>query len=75
MKKDEAETALRSLCHDWAREAGVQQQVGKLHSFAAFRSWLEHRGHGHYLDFRSVRGARADAETWFDQEMGQSGWD
>lgn len=75
MKKDEAESAIRHLCHVWARETGVQRQVGKLLSFGAFRSWLDDRGYDHYLDFRSVRGARADAEAWFDQEMSQSGWD
>ncbi len=75
MKKDEAETAIRHLAHKWAEATGVQPGAGKLRSFGAFRSWLDDKGYGHYLDFRSVRGASADAETWFDQELGQAGWD
>ena len=71
MSKAESEQAIRHLCHVWAETLGpVDQQYH--YSFLAFTRWLEARGYGHYLEFRSVRSARADAELWFDQEFAQT---
>lgn len=67
IKKNEAETAIRSLINDWASEA----PIGDHPSFSAFVTWLKAGGHGHYLNFRSVMGPAEDAELWFDQELGQ----
>ncbi|KAB2671079.1 hypothetical protein F9K77_14070 [Ochrobactrum sp. LMG 5442] len=70
MKKDEAERAIRYLCHEW--EKTQPQQALEHPSFSDFTSWLSSNGYSHYLDFRSVMGARYDAEMWFDQEFKQT---
>lgn len=68
--KAECEDAIRVLIHDWAKERGLN--IGIDHaSFSDFESWLRAKGYSHYLNFRSVRGAREDAESWFDEEMKQ----
>jgi hypothetical protein len=72
MKKTEAEPIIRKLVDQWARETGFEIASGKQPSFSAFTSWLGTRGHSHYLNFRSVRGAREDAEQWFDEELRQT---
>lgn len=72
MKKDEAERAIRHLCHIWGDEVGISRAPESEPSFFAFTAWLEQKGYGHYLNFRSVRGARADAELWFDEEFRQT---
>lgn len=76
MKKDEAERAIRHLCHVWAKERGFDlakySSLDFHPSFGDFTRWLEMKGYGNYLTFRSVRGPRADAEDWFDQEFKQT---
>ncbi len=72
MKKDEAEAAIRHLCHKWAEATGFQPESGKMPSFRDFRSWLKDNNYGHYLDFRSRRGPDADAEQWSDEELKQT---
>ncbi len=72
MKKVEAETAIRHLCGLWGRERGINPGSAIQPSFSDFCSWLDIGGFGHYLHFRSVRGARADAELWFDEEFRQT---
>lgn len=72
MKKDECESAIRHLVSVWARENGIFPRSAEMPSFGQFTNWLSKNGHSHYLNFRSVRGAMADAEDWFDQELGQA---
>lgn len=71
VKKSEAEPAIRKLCHFWGDEMGIPREPDSNPSFLSFLGWLDSKGYGHYLEFRSVRGARADAELWFDQEFRQ----
>jgi hypothetical protein len=70
MTKPEAEKAIRRLCTEWARELSSEDLEHP--SFDAFRTWLDAKGYGHYLTFRSVAGPLYDAEMWFDDELGQS---
>lgn len=72
MKKDEAERAIRHLCHVWGEEVGMPRAPDSEPNFYRFKAWLRENGHGHYLTFRSVRGADADAELWFDEEFLQT---
>ena len=72
MKKSECEKAIRHLVSQWADEVGVQPGQARMPSFSAFRSWLEQRGYGHYLSFRSEMGPLEDAEQWFDEELKQT---
>ncbi|WP_133726916.1 MULTISPECIES: hypothetical protein [unclassified Novosphingobium] len=72
VKKSECEKAIRHLASQWADEVGVQPGQARMPSFSAFRSWLEQRGYGHYLSFRSVMGPLEDAEQWFDEELKQT---
>lgn len=72
MKKSECETAIRSLCHEWASETGEDRSAKDFHpSFWQFKSWLKDKGYGHYLTFRSRVDPDEDAELWFDQELKQ----
>jgi len=70
-RKSECETAIRSLCHEWARLQGIPSRPDFQPSFGQFTSWLRERGYGHYLRCRSVAGPEYDAEIWFDQEFHQ----
>ncbi|MFG1297530.1 hypothetical protein [Xanthobacter variabilis] len=72
MKKDECEAAIRHLNQEWAGSKGIRPGSIEMPSFSEFTSWLSQKGYGHYLDFRSCRGANADAELWFDQERKQT---
>lgn len=73
MKIDEAERAIRSLCRQWIADVyGGELPAGTHPSWSDFKVWLELKGYSHYLEFRSRRGANADAELWFDDEFGQS---
>ncbi|WP_146610571.1 hypothetical protein [Rhodoblastus acidophilus] len=72
MTKKEAEPAIRRLCHDWAQETGFSVSSGEMPSFLAFKEWLNSKGYGHYLRFKSLCGPDADAERWFDDELGQN---
>lgn len=67
--KSECEKAIRLLCHDWRREAGLRDVPAIELSFSAFKRWAETKGYGHYFDFRSVMGPHEDAERWFDDEF------
>ena len=70
MKKTEAETAIRALATEWAM--GLAEAEREHPSFSAFKTWLSQKGYSHYLSFRSIMGADHNAETWFDQELGQA---
>lgn len=71
MNKSDAESSVRHLCHVWGDEVGISRAAESEPSFLTFKSWLDQKGYGHYLNFRSVRGASADAELWFDEEFKQ----
>jgi hypothetical protein len=71
MKKDECESKIRYLCHEWANGRSEQQRE-RLASFLEFRAWLMANGYSQCLDFKSRAGALFDAELWFDQELGQT---
>ncbi len=71
-KKAECEQAIRYLCTEWAKERGIPHRPDFQPSFSEFTSWLNQKGYGHYLNFRSVAGPLYDAEMWFDQEFGQT---
>lgn len=71
MKKAEAETAIRNLISTW-RDSGVNQATSNdALSFSAFWDWLR-TNYRPYTEFISTRGARGDAEQWFDQELGRT---
>jgi hypothetical protein len=72
VKRADAEKAIRSLVHDWARDAGVEPGQSHMPFFSEFRRWLNERGYSGYLSFRSTMGAEDDAERWFDQELRQT---
>ncbi|UPG72898.1 hypothetical protein MVG78_01485 [Roseomonas gilardii subsp. gilardii] len=72
MKKDEAERAIRHLCHEWAQECGIVEPPTDQPSFSDFRSWLSEKGYSHYLTFRATMGPLHIAEMWFDQEFKQT---
>ncbi|MCO7566445.1 hypothetical protein NJF44_10675 [Pseudomonas guariconensis] len=69
MKKTDCEPAIRQLAREWARTQ--DQQPGWHPSFHDFKRWLESRGYGHYLEFRSNMPASDEAERWFDDELKQ----
>jgi hypothetical protein len=70
MKVDEAESAIRSLAHQWHQD--LPEHRKSQPSFESFTRWLFENGYGHYLDFRSTMGANYDAERWFDSALGQN---
>lgn len=70
MRKDEAEKAIRYLIGEWRRDQPASNLNAQ--SFYSFRDWLNERGHGHYLTFKSRAGPLFDAELWFDQETKQT---
>lgn len=72
MKKSECEQAIRSLCHEWGHLNSIPSRPDFQPSFSQFTSWLQERGYGGYLHFRSVVGPEYDAEMWFDQEFHQT---
>lgn len=71
MKKSECETAIRHLCHVWAKETGCDTASGAHPNVAAFISWVRGR-HPAYLEFRSAVSPEYDIEPWFDQELKQT---
>ena len=71
MTKGECEKAIRSLCGTWGAEKGITVPSTEVISFSEFRRWLDEKGYGQYLRFRSTLGPLYDAEAWFDDEMKQ----
>ncbi|MDP1628358.1 hypothetical protein [Parvibaculum sp.] len=71
-KKADCEKAIRSLCHEWAKETGFQISSGVQPHFSDFKTWLRSNGHARYLNFRSTIGASDNAEIWFDEELKQT---
>src|SRR5688572_29210964 len=74
MTKAESEKVIRHLCSVWAREREIPMPSSypQMASFGAFTAWLDEKGYGHYLNFRSTMGPREDAERWFYQEFKQT---
>ncbi|QHL90991.1 hypothetical protein GVO57_09370 [Sphingomonas changnyeongensis] len=71
MKRGDAEKAIRSLVHDWAREHYRPASPEDFPRFSEFWSWLE-RVMPEATNFRGVERARDVAEHWFDEELGQT---
>lgn len=72
MQKSQCESAIRHLCHDWRRHAGLTETPAGQLSVVAFMSWVQSH-YPDYLKFRSSISVRYDVELWFDQEFGQAG--
>ena len=73
MKKSEAEAIFPELCRTWREENKLPYPEGEVHySFSDFKTWLSAKGYSHYLRFRSLAGAAADAARWFDDLMKQA---
>ncbi|SMF82956.1 hypothetical protein SAMN06265365_14826 [Tistlia consotensis] len=68
MKKAEAESHIRSLCHDWRRETGQDHVPAGELSPAQFITWLRQR-YPQVLRFRTSLSIDYDVEFWFDQEF------
>ncbi len=68
MKKAEAETAIRWLCHEWRKVKGYSGIPTDDLSFIDFMSWLEDH-YPRYLTFRSRVSNDYLVELWFDQEF------
>jgi hypothetical protein len=73
VKKDEAERAIRHLCHKWRAERHPTTPKGEL-GFSEFDSRLRSSGFSHYCNFRSVVPPHDCAEAWFEEEFGQTAW-
>ena len=71
MKRDDCETAIRHLCHQWRKESGLADLPPDQISFSTFLSWVR-RNHSSYLDFRTTTSISYDAEMWFDDEFRQN---
>lgn len=69
MRKDEAERAIRLLCHQWRRECGFAELEPLQLSFTRFWCWMKDN-HYQYTNFKTQAGADYMAELWFDQEFG-----
>ncbi len=67
--KAEAEKVIRHLAIEWMHETGYEQKVGCYPSFLGFRSWLEDKGYGRYLEFKSQIAPRHIAQGWFEDEI------
>lgn len=71
MQKAESEQAIRHLCHEWARQRGIQIPSTEQLSFSDFFSWMQDH-YRSYLNFRSSTSVRDDVERWFNQEFSQT---
>jgi len=69
MKREEAEPAIRHLCHEWRKERGLSDAELQRASYSEFRLWCDEKGYSRYFGFRSRMGAEYDAELWFDEEF------
>ena len=71
MTKDQAERAIRHLCHEWAKLRGIAIDPNAHPSFEDFFSWVQDN-YSPYLTFRTSMSVRDDVENWFDQEFKQA---
>jgi hypothetical protein len=68
MKQADSWSLLPSLFQQWLKLPAQQGcHPNQLHCFS-FMDWIESKGHGDILKFRSSRGALAEIEDWFDKE-------
>jgi hypothetical protein len=72
MKKDEAETAIRHLVHEWAKARGFIIAPDNHASWSDFKSWLADNHYSRYIDFRATPSADYVAEMWFDDVCKQN---
>lgn len=70
MKKAEAKSLVKILCHVWRKDAGLDGTKTSDLRFSDFLIWLE-KNRPDCLSFRSTMSAANDVELWFDQEFGQ----
>lgn len=68
MKKDDAEKAIRRLCHVWRKEKGYDNKPNIELSFFEFWDWMRNN-HYEYTYFKAQAGTEYMAELWFDQEF------
>lgn len=73
MTKTDAERAIRSLCHRWRAEAGLDAADQTKLSFYSFLTWVREH-HSAYLAFRSSTSVIDDVERWFEAEFRQTAW-
>ena len=71
MKKEEAEKAIRYVCHEWAKLRGVNVDPMVQPDFGDFLAWVR-ENYSPYLSFRTTTSATDDVGMWFDQEFKQS---
>jgi hypothetical protein len=72
MKKDEAETQIRYLCHEWARHKNYSTDGSVDPSFSEFQNWVRDQGYGSVFDFRARGGPIYYANLWFDDVFKQT---
>jgi hypothetical protein len=70
MKKAEAESAIRHLCHVFAKERGLSMQPDAEPSFGEFLNWVRDN-YPSYLNFRSVESVHSAVEWWWADEFQQ----
>ena len=73
MIKADAEKAVRQMCREWAKERGLGRADYSTASFNDFWQWA-HSNYSSYLRFSTTTGVRYDVEMWFEDEMGQRGF-
>ncbi|HEY9714002.1 MAG TPA: hypothetical protein V6C72_11060 [Chroococcales cyanobacterium] len=71
MVKAECEKAIRHLCHQWRKAAGLDGTPTSQLSFSSFLSWVQ-QNYASYLAFRTSTSAEYDVEMWFDDEFKQN---
>ena len=71
MKKPEAETGVRYLCHQWADLRGVTPDPSVQPNFGDFMTWMR-QNYPEYLVFRSTMPVSEVVEMWFDDEFKQT---
>jgi hypothetical protein len=70
VKKPECEKAIRDFCRQWFDQLPMPKPEHP--SWSNFKQWLGDNHYSGYLNFRSTRGADADAEMWFNQVLRQT---
>jgi hypothetical protein len=70
VKKPECEKAIRHLCRQWFDQLPTPKPEHP--SWSTFKRRLADNHYSGYLNFRSTRGADADAEMWFNQVLRQT---
>lgn len=71
MLKADCENAIRHLCHQWRKEAGLDSTPASKLSVSSFLLWLR-QNYASYLTFRTTTSVEYDVEMWFDDEFRQN---